>query len=490
MRQQLHMNKSLTLAALLLAPLPFVTLTLILFILASCACSAAEKTGDLNIQVDFATGIGTLKALNGVNGGPRTVGRHSGDLVTLHKEAGFPSVRLHDCNWPHPDVVDIPAIFPLFHLDADDPKNYQFAKTDAYIKPIIENGASILFRMGVSIEHKAPRFHVAPPEDFEKWTKICVNILRHYNDGWADGFHYNIRHVEIWNEIAGKEMWSGTQEQYFDLYRAAVTGIKKYNPKIKVGGPVASAVESPEVIPFLAYCQKHKLPLDFFSWHSYGTETEEPLIKRAHEARSLLDEYGFKETESWCTEWKRVLTGWKELRWRKDAPRHTVRMALERNRNHEAAAYIAAGLMQMQDAPVDMAYFYSADDSHWSMFDVYGEPGRAYFAMKAFHQFLQAPHRVKVTGAPGEDEITVGAGLTTEKDEAMILASNFRSEIRKVRIDLQNLPWKGKVKVASWRIDKDNEYLAAPMYEIGAGDQVIELNLPAGTVVLLRLQTM
>jgi hypothetical protein len=37
---------------------PFVTLTLIWFILATCVCSAAEKTGDLNIQVDFATGIG------------------------------------------------------------------------------------------------------------------------------------------------------------------------------------------------------------------------------------------------------------------------------------------------------------------------------------------------------------------------------------------------------------------------------------------------
>lgn len=86
-------------------------------------------------------------------------------------------MRLHDCNWPHPDVVDIPTNFPLFHLDADDPKNYQFAKTDAYIKPIIENGATLLFRMGVTIEHKAPRFHVDPPEDFKKWTKICINIL-------------------------------------------------------------------------------------------------------------------------------------------------------------------------------------------------------------------------------------------------------------------------------------------------------------------------
>ena len=459
-----------------------------LIALVLCSSLSTTQAEGLDVQVDFAKKIGTLKALNGVNGGPRTVGRHSGDLVTLHKEAGFPSVRLHDCNWPHPDVVDIPTIFPLFHLDADDPQNYQFAKTDAYIKPIIENGASILFRMGVSIEHKAPRFHVAPPEDFEKWTKICVNILRHYNDGWADGFNYNIRHVEIWNEVAGKEMWSGTQKQYFDLYRAAVTGIKKYNPKIKVGGPVASAVKSPEVRPFLAYCQKHKLSLDFFSWHSYGTETVEPLIKRAHAARRLLDEYGFKETESWCTEWKRVLGGWKELRWKKVAPRHTVRKAFARNRNHEAAAYIAAGLLQMQDAPIDMAYFYSADDSPWSMFDVYGEPGRAYFAMKAFHQFLQAPHRVKVTGAPGKDEITIGAGLTTEKDEAMILASNFRSETRKVRIDLQNLPWKGKVKVSTWRIDKDHELAAEPVIEASASDHTILLDLPANTVLLLNIQ--
>ena len=94
--------------------------------------SAAEQVSGLDVDVNFSKSIGKLKALHGVNGGPRTVGRHSGDLVTLHKEAGFPSVRLHDCNWPHPDVVDIPTIFPLFHLDADDPKNYQFAMTDAY----------------------------------------------------------------------------------------------------------------------------------------------------------------------------------------------------------------------------------------------------------------------------------------------------------------------------------------------------------------------
>ena len=442
---------------------------------------------ELTVRVDFAKPIGRLKALNGVNGGPRTVGRHSADLVTRHKEAGFPSVRLHDCNWPHPDVVDVPAIFPLSHLDADDPRNYRFAKTDAYIKPIIANGASILYRMGVSIEHKAPRFHVAPPEDFEKWAKVCVNILRHYNDGWADGFRHNIRHVEIWNEIDSDLMWTGTHQQYFDLYRAAVTAIKKYDPEIKVGGPVSAIPDGAEVRPFLEYCRKHKLPLDFFSWHSYSNDTIAPLIERIGTARQLLDEHGFKNTANWCTEWKPVISGWKAIRWRKHAPPHTVQKAFARNRNHEAAAYVASALLQMQDAPLDMAFFYCADDSPWSMFDVYGEPGRAYFAMKAFQLFSQAPNRVAVTGAPGEDDITVGAGLSQNKQRAMLLASNFRSKKKHLRIDLQNLPWKGKITAAFRRIDKDHAF-AEEAQRIAPDKPALSLDIPAGTVLLAALE--
>ena len=448
---------------------------------------AKVQPSDLAIQVDFSKPAGVLKPIHGVNGGPRAVGRHSGDMVTLHKEAGFPMVRLHDCNWPHPDVVDIPTIFPLFHLDADDPKNYQFAKTDAYIKPIIENGASILYRMGVSIEHKSPRFQVAPPEDFEKWTKICINILRHYNDGWADGFHYNIRHVEIWNEIESSLMWRGTDEQYFELYRTAVTAIKKYNPKIMVGGPVTSIPDGPVVRPFLKYCRDNKVPLDFFSWHSYSDTTMEPLLKRIKTARSLLDEYGFKKTESWCTEWKPIISGWKKIRWNKNTPRHTVRDAFAENRNHEAAAFAASALLQMQDASVDMAFYYCADDSPWSMFDMFGEPGRTYFAMKAFNQFLQAPNRVAVTGAPELNEIAVGAGLSEDGKMAMLLASNFRSEKQRLRIDLQHLPWEGKLKVSSWRIDENNEYAQEKVKGINPDNPILSLDLPAGTVLLVRL---
>ena len=70
-----------------------------------------------------------------------------------------------------------------------------------------------------------------------------------------------------------------------------------------------------------------------------------------------------------------------------------------------------------------------------------------------------------------------------------MLASNFRSKIRKVRIDLQNLPWKGKVRVAARLIDKDHELAAEPITETSASDQTIVLDLPANTVLLLKLQS-
>ena len=163
--------------------------------------AAGSAAATCALVVDFAKTLGRIRPLNGVNNGPFVDGSHTADMNVRHKEAGFPSVRLHDCHWPNPNVVDIPAIFPLFHADADDPKNYVFGPTDRYLAPIADRGAEIVYRLGVSIEHQ-PALHTQPPADFDKWAKICINVIRHYNDGWADGRHYGLRYFEIWNEPA------------------------------------------------------------------------------------------------------------------------------------------------------------------------------------------------------------------------------------------------------------------------------------------------
>ena len=38
------------------------------------------------------------------------------------------------------------------------------------------------------------------PKDFKKWAVICEHIIRHYTEGWADGFFYDMPYWEIWNE--------------------------------------------------------------------------------------------------------------------------------------------------------------------------------------------------------------------------------------------------------------------------------------------------
>ena len=242
--------------------------------LQAVAADTARQNGE-PVVIDFTKSLGKIRALHGVNNGPVVWGAND-DLTKYHADAEFPSTRLHDMHYPGPDVVDIPAIFPIFDADADDPKYYCFTKTDAYLAPIVKNRSQITYRLGTSMENRTRCYvqggiYSHPPKDYKKWAKICVNIIRHYNEGWANGFHYNIKYFEIWNEPDDHAygMWAGTQQQYFELYEVAAKAIKAHDPSLKVGGPVACSVFQPICRPFLAYCRDRKLPLDFFPWHCY-----------------------------------------------------------------------------------------------------------------------------------------------------------------------------------------------------------------------------
>ena len=161
-------------------------------LLASCVLGCWTVAGALaaeprrNVTVDFAKPAGRIKPLNGVCNGPYAYGENA-KLEGYHAEAAFPFTRLHDVHWPYSDAVDVSTIFPIFAADPDDPQNYTFAKTDDYLAAIVKNRSQIVYRLGESIEPWT-RYHNHPPKDFAKWARICVNIIRHYNEGWAGGF--------------------------------------------------------------------------------------------------------------------------------------------------------------------------------------------------------------------------------------------------------------------------------------------------------------
>ena len=462
---------------------PALTLLISLLLAPLAALRAADA---LDITVDFAKPLGKIRALNGVNNGPVTYGKHSADIVARHQEAGFSGVRLHDSHWPNPNVVDIPCIFPLFHADADDPRNYIFKPTDHYLAPIFSNGCQIVYRLGTSIEHKTD-FHTYPPEDFQKWAKVCVNVIRHYNDGWANGAHQHIRYFEIWNEPEIKAMWRGTPEQFLDLYRVTAAAIKAHDPSLKVGPALAMDCRSPLLPKILDFCREQKVPLDFVSWHIYPTLQVEKVTRAAVSIRELLDQHGFTKAESLCTEWKPLVAP-PPLRWRQGEPPGRIRDAFTRNRNHEAAACSASILIAMQDAPVDMAFYYTADTSPWGMFNEFGEPGKVFFAFKAFHELLQTSNRVTVAGAPDVNTLAACAGMADDRQTAGILLSNYRGESVQVRIALENMPVNGAVCAERYLVDEKHEFEPVGDDTLDGQKPWLTVTMPPATVCLVRLK--
>ena len=269
----------------------------------------APRTAVLSMDAALKTGK-RIRPLHGVNSGPMTK-VFTYDARPQFVEAGFPFARLHDVEYPYGSgqFVDIPNLFRNFDADENDEKNYDFDLTDLYVEKIIETGCEPLFRLGVSIEHAPIRKHTYPPKDFEKWARICEHVIRHYNEGWANGHHWNIRYWEIWNEADGSRSgsiacWAGTAEEFYRLYTVTARHLKKRFPELKIGGPSFTRPVNEFVIGFFEYlkAQEEPVPLDFYSWHLYHHDPTE-FLKKAKEASEILKRYGYERTESVMDEW-------------------------------------------------------------------------------------------------------------------------------------------------------------------------------------------
>ncbi len=273
------------------------------------------------LNANFSEKLGKILPLHAVNCAPYYIGKQTNqdDVQRYFTEAHIPYSRLHDCcgSYGGAYFVDIPNIFRNFDADENDESSYDFYYTDEYLAAIVKAGAEPYYRLGVTIEHGSKKYTIDPPSDYAKWARICEHIVRHYNEGWANGFHYGIKYWEIWNEPENPPMWTGTPEQFFDLYRVTSKHLREcFGDSIKIGGYGHCgfyAVNRPNPNDFtksfitfhenfLTMCRDEKLPLDFFSWHIYSTDSNE-VVLHAKYARDLLDRYGFTETEAHLNEW-------------------------------------------------------------------------------------------------------------------------------------------------------------------------------------------
>ncbi len=382
------------------------------------------------ITVDFQRVVGKVKPMHAVNNGPVYKFASDQRITNMddYKAAGIPYARNHDASffstYGGEHTVDVHAIFPNFDADPYDEASYDFACTDEYVKVTAFSGAETFYRLGSKIEHGVKKYGTIPPKDFRKWAVICEHIIKHYNYGWANGFAYDLRYWEIWNEpdldpddAKHKRTWGGTAKEYYELYVIAATHLKACFPNLKIGGPALAFYKEEWLDGFFTALTEggKRTPLDFFSWHIYANDVRS--VKRdAHRMQAKLKQYGYEDAESILNEWNYV-QGWES-----DDFLYTIRTVGKM----KGAAFTAAVMCMSQNEPIDMLMYYDARPSGlnglWAPYTY--DRLKGYYPFYAFNQLYVLKNAV-ATETEGED---VYACAATDEDGQAVMIAYFNND--------------------------------------------------------------
>lgn len=195
---------------------------------------------------------------------------YQAQLRRCHEELGFRHLRFHGLLSDDMGTLINHKGEPLFSFfNADQIWDFllgigmkPFVEL-SFMPQILASGDKTVFRY---------RGNVTPPSDYKKWAGLIRRMARH----WIE--RYGVDEVrtwffEVWNEPNLPCFWTGTQEDYFNLYRHTVEALKEVDERLRVGGPATARNQWIE--DFVAFCQDNRLPVDFISTHHYPTDVVE-----------------------------------------------------------------------------------------------------------------------------------------------------------------------------------------------------------------------
>lgn len=289
-------------------------------------------------------------------------------LRKAQQEIGFRYCRFHGLF--HDDMA-------VVHRKPDGSIVYQWHQVDKIFDALLQLGLKPFVELNPMPNALASgtqkmffyQMNVTPPKDYQEWEDLAYAFGSHcvarYGLDEVRSWYF-----EVWNEPNLGGFWSGTQQEYFELYRASALGLRRVDSSLRVGGPATS--KASWITDFIDYCAKNEVPVDFVSTHLYpqdeyvefpepGTSPHKPGSFFKHTVRRAQVEVEasvYPELEVHWTEWNAMSA---------DAGTSVAWLDNPTNDNLFAASFIVENCLALDDA-ADSFFF-------WVVSDVFEEAG-------------------------------------------------------------------------------------------------------------------
>ncbi len=396
-------------------------------------------------------------------------------LRRCQRELGFRFVRFHGLL--SDDVGTL--------IKQNDELLYSFFNADQIIDFLLSIGMKPFVELSFMPEALASghvtvfhyRANVTPPRDYKQWAALIKKLVAH----WVE--RYGIDEVsewffEVWNEPNLRAFWTGTQDDYFKLYRHTAEAIKQLDARLRVGGPATAKNEWIE--EFINFCDKKKVPADFISTHHYptdalGNEGDDTETQLANSRRSILREQAqdtFRRASGkpiYYTEWN-ATSNPRDARY--DEP--------------YSAAFVMKTVLEMNELVEGYSF--------WTFSDIFEEnyfpsiPFHGGFGLLNLHGIPKPTYRAyELLHSIGTEQLlvdgiheTVNAWAVRQENTLTVLLTNhalprhsIKSEQVRVRIMEAPLPRAAHIK----RIDEDHANPRRFWHEMGEPEYLSRLDV-------------
>ena len=308
-------------------------------------------------------------------------------LARCHRELGFRHVRFHGLlsDGMGTLVCERDALVYSF-FNADQIWDWLLSLG---MRPFVELGfmPTTLASGGTTVFHY--QGNVTPPRRYADWFTLIQLFASHCVARYgADEVRQWF--FEVWNEPNLNAFWTGSQQDYFELYRQTALALKTVDASLRVGGPATA--DNAWIAEFLDFGEAEGVPPDFISTHHYptdafgkpGDDTESQLADSTRSA--LRDEARrvhalARGRPVYYTEWNTSSNSRDPLHDEPYAAAVIVKTMLE-------ATGLAAGYSFWTFSDIFEENYFSSVPFHggFGLLDIYGIAKPSYRAFEVLHQ--------------------------------------------------------------------------------------------------------